>query len=145
MTSAPSNVNGLKQWKRHRVFAVDVVLLAFDAFPAGAKNAVPETSLLAVVVALSPSIAVVQVMVFNNQLCDNLSRYKLSLSTPSNPSGRLEFTFSIGLLGKWLLEMFHISLCGIRLTLAFKPMSAVQKESPESHFSTMTRWEESPF
>ena len=58
-----------QQWKCHRVLVVDVVLLAFDAIPAGAKNAVPKARLLAVVVALSPSVAVVQVMVFNNQLC----------------------------------------------------------------------------
>lgn len=55
----------LKQWECDSVFVVDVSLMTFDAFTTGAEYAIPETSLLSVVMALSLSVAVVQVMVFD--------------------------------------------------------------------------------
>ena len=50
------------------VHVVDIIVDRLNTITAGAKDAVPEASLLAVVVALLPALAVVQVVVFDDQL-----------------------------------------------------------------------------
>lgn len=47
---------------------VNVILRALNAWVAGAEDAVPETSLLAVVVALPVAFAVVKIVVLNNDI-----------------------------------------------------------------------------
>lgn len=67
--SSSTKQSCLEQWKRDTVLIVDISLMAFNAITAGAEQAIPETSLLSVIVTLSPSVAVVQVMVFDDELC----------------------------------------------------------------------------
>lgn len=47
---------------------IDIVLDRLDPVTASTEDAVPQTGLLAIVVALLPALAVVQVMVFNDEL-----------------------------------------------------------------------------
>lgn len=51
------------------IIIVNIVFRTLDAVVASSKNSVPKTGLFAVVVALSPALAVVDIVVFDDQLC----------------------------------------------------------------------------
>lgn len=56
--------------KRHRcrIYIVNIVVLAFNAIPAGAKQPIPDPCLLAIVVTVFPSGTMVQVVIFKGKL-----------------------------------------------------------------------------
>lgn len=59
---------GLEERHVDRIDVVDILFHRLDAPITSAENTIPETRLLAVVVTLPPALAVVQVVVFNNDI-----------------------------------------------------------------------------
>lgn len=55
-----------KEWHCDAVRVIDVLFHTFNAVMAGTEYSVPKTGLLAVIVALSPPIAVMEIVVFNH-------------------------------------------------------------------------------
>ena len=55
-----------KEWHSDTIIIINILFHAFDAMMAGAEHPIPEACLLAVVVALPPPIAVVEVMILNH-------------------------------------------------------------------------------
>lgn len=63
----PSKSNAFSDPRhRHLVVVVDIVHLTFDPICASAKDAIPQASLFAVVGALLPALAVVQVVILDD-------------------------------------------------------------------------------
>lgn len=63
-----SSSSSLDQREIKRIRIIHIIRRSFNPVATGSKNAVPHSRLLAVVVALSPTLAVVQVVVFDDEL-----------------------------------------------------------------------------
>ena len=69
LNPAPRNpCSPLNQRKIKRIRIIHILRRSFNPVTTGSKQAIPHSRLLAVVVALSPSFAVVQVVIFDDQL-----------------------------------------------------------------------------